>query len=512
MLYAINGCKIRLIVNTVPPSSPRLSLVRVLAALFLVSSTWSCQQAGESPVDNRGAALHLLGQALQAARTIKDEPEPHKGFVVSQIAEAQARAGDFTQAIGTSLQAGGDWGDSALWQVVMAQAKSGDLDGARSFVQRNFLKGRREHALIQIARVQASKGDANGALLAARQLGPDAVDEVLGVIGTSKAKAGDISAARKTLLSIRSVASKEDVLSEIALAQARAGDPDAALKTIKDIDDPVMKYDLPIKIARARIEAGDTDWASREAARLDAFGQTILLTDIAETCAKLGRRDEAAKTFKKAVRVALQNNHGAQLGEIAGAQYRTGIGTDAQIAIDGLPDGKTKRQAYDYLGAAYAHMGRYKDAIACLRRSAQGVYSYKIAEVLVQSGQIDGAIEMARLLPNPSDTSSTLAELAKEAARRGDYKGALKLASQVVIRNLYFEHNYRAYALREVARAGVKSGAVQEVLAWAGHEEWPFSKACAYLGAAEGLLDVPSAGKGTQQGSAEFRPPETLRL
>jgi len=409
---------------------------------------------------------------------------------MSQVAEAHARAGDFGRGAAIAAQAGRFW-DSALEHVVMAQAESGDVDGARRLVQQHWEGGRRKYSLTQIALVQLSRGDENGALAAARELGSDSVDEVLSSMAAAEARAGDIKAARRIVLDIRSTGARDNALYEMAVAQAKAGDPKGGLRTGKAIQDAEMRTGIPFGVAEARLEAGDIQWASREANRLDMPDRLFLWADIAEECMKLGKRDEGADAFRTATLLALRHGHvdGDYLGRIAGAECRYGISPDALTAIQSLPDGAAKREAYDRLGRAYEDMGLYKDSLLAFQRGTDGGHSYSVARVKLECGDIQGAIETVRLQPNPSDISYSIAELAKEAARGGDYHSALSLASQVVIRKIYFEYDYRAEALREIARAEAKSGDIQGVLVWARKEDWPFGKASAYLGAAEGLLD-----------------------
>ena len=283
-------------------------------------------------------------QALATARSIGDASS--RVWILSSIAVAQAEAGDRRTAARVLVKAfevakeiddarqgpfGSVFNDraSALREIVVAQAKTGDATGAIKAARSIDDSGERASALRYIAVLQAETGHIPAALVTA-----DSIEEAvkkgsaLSDIATVEAKTGDGKGARRTLAaaletvqSIDDAGSRALALSGIATAQVKAGDRQgakqtltAASETARYIDDKDPMRDLELsELGTAQAKAGDIAGAFKTARSIgDDFGsRTSVLSAIATAQAEAG-------DFVKATRTAMSiENEASQVRALA---------------------------------------------------------------------------------------------------------------------------------------------------------------------------------------------------
>jgi len=185
-----------------------------------------------------------LRGAQDIAATIPDDTSG-KDFAVTEIARAQAKAGDVPGALRSiaSLPQGKPaarnvWieRDEGLKRIATAQAESGDVPDALELaesIQSAFWK---DMAVMGIAEVQANAGDTQGALQTlARMKSGFFKASALRENVSSRAKAEDLPRALEVASSIEPPALALRPLVEIAEAQAKFGDCAGAARTVSRV-------------------------------------------------------------------------------------------------------------------------------------------------------------------------------------------------------------------------------------------------------------------------------------
>jgi hypothetical protein len=427
----------------------------------------------------------FLRKARQAADRIAEQSE--RDYVLGEIAELLAKAGDFRNALQTSAAIEKqEIREYEVQKVALLQAESGDFSGARESAAR--LSGLKSYVLTEIAKVQAQKGDIQGALQAVKELGPDAREEIIGIQAMDQADSGNFSAAIATAAALQN---KDDVLWAIAMGQATLGQIPEALKTGLRIQDPDMRRYVPSAVASVRAEAGDFEGALRIAKTLPSTEKVDIFLDIAAQQVKAGKLAEASSTFQEAIRSDLgdrdANRRREKLARIAAAQLQARISPTAIEEMEKLPEGHAKESAFYDLGVAERRAGDLQNALKYFERSKD---SQACALIKGKLGDFDGALTALNAESNPGNVSNVIKEIAIARAERGDVAGAFKLVPRIRIRgNMDYEDAYQAEALRKIARVEVKTGDLSGALFWIEAQHAAYLQADSLLGVVEGILD-----------------------
>jgi hypothetical protein len=247
-------------------------------ALALSGVAESAAAAGDIPTAQKAIKLALAAVAaipLAEGRSIALPP----------VAEAQATVGDFDAALasGARIQSSSRRAET-LARIAEAQAKVGSLEAAKATIAKakadaDAARGDplRESALVEIAKAQATAGDAKGALATAGSMNDFRTVALFRMIETYAAK----------------------------------GEDDAALAATESIDDETARGELMAAAAKAMVEAGRIEAAQRAiktaAAAAGALAMpddsrgairhTFLFGEIAEVQFLAGDPDGARKTL-----------------------------------------------------------------------------------------------------------------------------------------------------------------------------------------------------------------------
>jgi tetratricopeptide (TPR) repeat protein len=227
------------------------------------------------------------GQIEAAYKTAKAiEHEPHYIAFLARVAEAHAASGDRATAIEAALQAAsrietdeehGEWDhDSfAVPQIARAQARLGDIPGAKKTAGLVRNPVNKDRSLDDIAASQAYMGDFKGALETVSALDDQhhigSKDSVRTAIGRAQLRTGDIHGALQTVDSVQDDMWKTDLLEAIAVAQAKSGEWTSATATFDQApthDKFPIRSDRLSEMASALAARGEVrtayQWASNQ--------------------------------------------------------------------------------------------------------------------------------------------------------------------------------------------------------------------------------------------------------
>ena len=431
----------------------------------------------------RGELHRLLRVgASEASALARMDPEPSSRALMT-IATAQAKAGDLEGARATfadaALEAGGKFGGAAsstsLANVGLSQAEAGLVEAKQT--------------------LQVARGSLPGII---GDFDPDHWTVMMfGRIIRGQARIGDREEARKTadllLIFVKSfirgskISNARDVVAaEVAAALASAGDFDAAFSWSEKVEN---RGNVLGEIALAASSYLDREVARRfvrEAAerhgRIELPERSYLgLGALAEAQARIGEVDAAKRTAKvsgggpfgdepemTALRVeALCRVSGVEskAGDLVGARQtlRDAVGLLDAGPRTGGRSGRYRRIARgqmavgDLDGATRsfeATKGRNPEDLALLARAqaARGEH----AEARATFGRALGEVD--RLVAERTTPDSELAELAEVQAMAGDVPGALKAARAI------FDETRRAWAAERVVAARAMAGDVAGAL------------------------------------------------
>jgi RNA polymerase sigma factor (sigma-70 family) len=290
-----------------------------------------------------------LGPALDRARQIAETITyvVPRGNALYGIAESQAKAGEPAMARGTAMliyrakDENFDNIDSlplALAPIAVAQAKAGDLEGARATADEaakialgleSYGATIRGERLRRVAEAQAEIGDPDAALQTAEAIRDNNYELglALAAVGAAQAKAGQADAARATF--------------------ARARDLIGAIGERKDLlgDMPDSNRDhLAAALAAAEALAGFTDDARATAELRGDHGHN--LAQVAESLARSGRVSDALDVARA---IDADGAKAIAMEAIAAAQADAG---DLAPALDwavSLPPGPVRAAALQAL-------------------------------------------------------------------------------------------------------------------------------------------------------------------
>ena len=187
----------------------------------------------QAKAGDKKRAKEIVDQALAATEKIRE-----KSRVLMKIASAQARAGDVEGARNTAEKLGfAVYRARALMKIAVAQAQAGDVEGAKeNFAGALAAAAEKEEmaggTLRDIVIAQAQAGDVEGALNAERKIGPASAPRVLSKIAVAQVQTGDVEGALTTTGKIESASSRVSALVKVAVAQVQTGDAEGAKESL----------------------------------------------------------------------------------------------------------------------------------------------------------------------------------------------------------------------------------------------------------------------------------------
>ncbi len=249
---------------------------------------------------------------VERARVLAEEityPYP-RALTLVQVAPALARAGDIEAALKLARAIGqGDstpFGESAraerpaaLGEIARVQAARGDVEGARKALREAWALGRtvsqRDVVLFgrlrRVAEVAAEIGDVEAARMLADEIDDDAAEksQALAALARAQVKAGDPKAAQATLdqalKQSRGIGPRaheingdpgretDEATKEIAVARAEAEDVAGAVALVAARGSASWKSDVLAAIAAVQARRGDVPGALKTAAAIPESGR-----------------------------------------------------------------------------------------------------------------------------------------------------------------------------------------------------------------------------------------------
>ncbi|HEV7405377.1 MAG TPA: hypothetical protein VGO11_20710, partial [Chthoniobacteraceae bacterium] len=251
--------------------------------------------------------MRLLAQGKAAAASIENEAT--KAEVIAELSAAQARAGDIAgaRALAETI-AINPVKSRALSIVAGIEVKLGNAAGARTMAQAVLDQLLSEQLLFAVAVAQADSGDAAGASDTVKGLSsPIGKAMAMAVVAELRAKAGDGAGYRQTVQEARELVkglptSQESLIAarEIVSVQTRMGDVSGASVTANDWLVRRLS-NLFVEIMGAQAEAGDVSGAKRtsEGARFGEEGLIRAWTRVADAQGRAGKFAEAKESLER---------------------------------------------------------------------------------------------------------------------------------------------------------------------------------------------------------------------
>jgi tetratricopeptide (TPR) repeat protein len=456
----------------------------------------------------------------------------------------------------------------ALTEIARAQARAGDTEGAVTTSRRASKAAaalrkisERFYALIEVGRVRAESGDRAGGrddIQRARAAVDEVVDlgDRLGVwreVASAQARSGDRQSAdatirdmRQAILEAPAAAGRFGSLGEVVAAEAEVGDFDGAFRTVeaadkvglqkgallgliaqkvaasvqgaphageaigqaqrqaarraldrvaKEADSIVREDNKPVvPLALAMAELGEFEEALRITHRffkstggrftqVDSTPQAFVLSRIASAQGKAGRLDDARETFREALEKGLvlaASSPAYALDEIALDQIVAGDIPGALKTLDTGPI-RQRTNVLTALAKAQASVGDADGARASYRRAILDLYRLRLelppppTPPVGHTPVIDNS--------HHRRGNNLLARLAAIQALSGDVKTALRTLDTID------GDETKAVAVSEIARARASTGDADGALSWAVTLSPRLVRIAALQGLATGISD-----------------------
>ncbi|NQT21207.1 MAG: hypothetical protein HQ592_15980 [Planctomycetes bacterium] len=419
----------------------------------------------------------------RAVRELESSPED--GYYYIQVLRVYARAGDIKQAFAAVEKM-----TSAAQPSLVRQA----LNSVRSLLRDIGIGSLRitsriipskPDCLSAIAIVQAEQGDIEGAKTTAEHLGTGQGDQdwAEGVLAQTYAA--------------------------IAKAQARKGDFDGAMETAKRLRDD---YSPPPTNARSELIAtlhameGDAAAAQVTISAIELPSQWML-RDIAVILAKRGD-EENYQTFirlaeQAVVRIPqakqenvlmIRSSGQAGAGDLSGASATIEkiVDANSRLALCTDRGWRCERMRNRKLSDMYYRLAA--DAAETAERTSEALSN--LAHAYAGLGDTEAALAAAKEITEGSDLSNANCHIAIAFAQKGDFDRAKAYAKSV-------EHPpWTWWGRREIARQLAMAGQRLELLKWIKSLPTPYDRACAYVNAAEGIIEKNNEAK-TSDGTAK---------
>lgn len=318
-----------------------------------------------------------------------------------------------------------------------------------------------------VVMIQARTGDIAGAKLTAETIAvPRKKGFAYANIADALARSGDIDGATAVAESVTDANAKAGIYENIAEAQARKGDIAAAQATAANITEPFNKAHTNGRIALAQAAAGDLDAAKATIAALPSTDDLIVETwvNIAEMQATGGKKAESDESLKLAIAAMDQVPDYLQdiaLGKFVAGETKTGNLSKAMQLANYVKAPPNKEMLLSHIASAQIEMG-----------------------------DLAGARSTAARLTKPSDQVDNDASLASAEAKTGDVNGARRLVTQAsALAPRIQPPPIRAMYCEGIATAQVQANGEAAAVAWARSQKDPEVRARALLGVVEGLPD-----------------------
>ena len=264
------------------------------------------------------SAACLLGEALESAKAVADRR--FRDWAFGDIVVAQIKA-DLPELAFDTV---GRIDDprliiTGLRNIAQIEADRGHLPESRAMADLIPEPRGQLRAKISIAQAEADAGDADAALLTARDIAilsrrldrPAQTVAALGQLATGLRKAGASVAADLLLEEAlemvtqrrMSATDRQSGLSHVAVAVAEGGDLDRARALIESVDTAALRRPVLLATAGVLARGGDGGGALRTAGEIrDARYRSVALSEIAIALANSGNAGEARRITDRALR------------------------------------------------------------------------------------------------------------------------------------------------------------------------------------------------------------------
>jgi RNA polymerase sigma factor (sigma-70 family) len=412
----------------------------------------------QTEAKDRTAVLESLKQAEEAVAAVEGESD--KPTCLAWLVIAQATAGDYEGGLRTLAKGGNFQGN--LLSYFGNQLNTEDKKAARK-------------AITQA--LAAVKFEGEGA----------AIQRANGLTGAcyALAKAGDVDQAMETAAKLGKGEDQDRCLQCIVIAQAGDGDTAGAARTAKGIQQDDIKADALDAIVRAQAKAGD----------LTAARGT--LNEVRKLVEKLQKEeiDRQEKSGGRQRHVPDPRLCQLQAG-VAQTQLLLGDKSGALVTVAAIDSDLPKANALLHMGIDRRKAGKPAEAREMLLAASQAaqkavpgmgnrvrpfqsekaaVLSF-IAREQAKAGDVKEAVRTADTIPTDQAMDDALAGIAPAQAEAGDLKGALETVARIR------DESSKAAALDDLAQALARAGREKDALDLAAQQKSPAVKARALLG------------------------------
>ena len=464
---------------------------------------------------------------------------PHADYMTSAWAgraSSLARAGNTRAALRIAERAGLPSHSSVFLDIATAQIEAGDIDAAEatanamSYRATGYFGGSdRESALRHVALARATAGDVARALKLADDHGLSWFPEY--DIASAAAKGGHLDDAKAAAREIPNPLWRAMAYQELVRIQAESGDIEGAKATARDIEvfwppkegkdsadvkimaqmsgDGAAENFFSISTAMAyreivivQAESGDMEGARATVQEMDALDEKrtwaeTARADLAYVQAKSGDIAGALSAIK-----TLRITQDYAYGRVCEGQAEYGDISGAKATLQRMGGSRHEQRARRAVAIAQARASDLDGAKATAAelKPEEAVWR-DLAEICASAGDMDAYAEHMELARKAADLLSyfprrqELLDIMKAHARMHDLEVVIATAEL-----LHRDHRprYRTYntmkKLLLIARTYVaKSGIRPELSRWIETLEEPLGRACACLGAAEGLIEKQAA-------------------
>ncbi|MEU1536298.1 hypothetical protein [Streptomyces fagopyri] len=372
--------------------------------------------------DDLHRARRLVGEAEKAARGVPDPSEQAWGalhvshpfqqvWALAKVARAAATSGDRPRA-------------GQLFEEVEVRARSIPDSSGR---------------LAEVARVAAAAGDVSRARRLIEEVeeyarsvpGSSGREEMLAEVARVAAAAGDVSRARRLIEEVEEYArsvpgssGREEMLAEVARVAAAAGDVSRARRLIEEVEEYARsvpdlsgREEMLAEVARVAAAAGDVSRARRLIEEVEEYARSVPdLSGREEMLAEVARVAAAAGDVSRASRLIEEANVRIRAIVDQTDALRT-LAEEAEAALGDQQEGDAQRDRQ--LVGALADSNLWEEMRVWVAREA------------LAFGDLHGAEEMARAVPDIDRRARLLIEVAGAAAAAGDLHRARLLVEEV---------------------------------------------------------------------------------
>lgn len=485
--------------------SERPALLNKLAALYAKREETA-----------KATALWDEAVELAAARLPPDErADESTRFLLAEIAESRARAGDISGALKSIDSTGERYYAYTLFLVVEALVDRTDFNAALEMCDRFANPKQRADALQSVASGQADAEDWDGAFqtvaLIKRMTEQDgkasseivqAREAALYNIVKAQCEHGKIQDALQCAERLTVLKSK--ALQEIARSQAKAGDMLAAKQALenasREAETREMKTDY--SIAWARADVGDTAGALEIAEELEGIQKGELLLLIASVQHDQGEKAAASKTFESGMailRAADANDRMYSIGFFASKEAAIGqldraveiaeLSSDNSYALQLVVDEAVKKNEIE-------HALRIADAISAPYHHAVALQRIGVAQGDKGEDTLMHALESAMEVPIGGGTDVIILSKVGRDLRQANLNAAATDAfAHARLRAEKYaqdeKDDYVCQMLERVSRTQAAAGDVDGALDAARSQNSQARKAHSLVGVAAGLVEGP---------------------